>query len=152
MKKALKKTGIVLVVILVGIQFIPTDINQQEEIPKTDIRHVYDVPDNVMNILQTSCYDCHSNNTNYPWYSNVQPMRFLMDRDIREGKEELNFSEFGSYSQRKQKNKLDRISKQVKADKMPLPSYLLLHSNAKLSADDKQEIINWVETRLKQNE
>lgn len=152
MKKALKKIGIVLVVILVGIQFIPTDVNQQEEIPKTDIRHVYDVPDNVMNILQISCYDCHSNNTNYPWYSHVQPMRFLMDRDIREGKEELNFSEFGSYSQRKQKNKLDRISKQVKADKMPLPSYLLLHSNAKLSADDKQEIINWVETRLKQNE
>ncbi|MBS4039225.1 MAG: heme-binding domain-containing protein [Flavobacteriales bacterium] len=150
--KWLKRIAILLVVILVGIQFIPTDVNQQEEIPKTDIRHVYDVPDNVMNILQISCYDCHSNNTNYPWYSHVQPMRFLMDRDIREGKEELNFSEFGSYSQRKQKNKLDRISKQVKADKMPLPSYLLLHSNAKLSADDKQEIINWVETRLKQNE
>jgi len=152
MMKWLKRIAILLVVILVGIQFIPTDVNQQEEIPKTDIRHVYDVPDNVMNILQISCYDCHSNNTNYPWYSHVQPMRFLMDRDIREGKEELNFSEFGSYSQRKQKNKLDRISKQVKADKMPLPSYLLLHSNAKLSADDKQEIINWVETRLKQNE
>jgi len=150
--KWLKRIAILLVVILVGVQFIPTDVNQQEEIPKTDIRHVYDVPDNVMNILQISCYDCHSNNTNYPWYSHVQPMRFLMDRDIREGKEELNFSEFGSYSQRKQKNKLDRISKQVKADKMPLPSYLLLHSNAKLSADDKQEIINWVETRLKQNE
>lgn len=133
-----------MVVILVGIQFIPTDVNQQEEIPKTDIHYVYDVPGNVMNILQTSCYDCHSNNTNYPWYSIVQPMRLLMDGDIREGKEELNFNEFGSYSQRKQKNKLDRISKQVKADKMPLPSYLLLHSNAKLSDNNKQKIINWV--------
>lgn len=150
--KWLKKIAILLVVILVGVQFIPTDFNHQEYTPKTDIRYVYDVPGNVMNILQTSCYDCHSNNTNYPWYSNVQPMRLLMDGHIREGKEELNFNEFGNYSQRKQKNKLDRISKQVKADKMPLPSYLLLHSNAKLSDDDKQKIINWVETRLKQNE
>lgn len=152
MMKWLKRIAILLVVILVGVQFIPTDVNQLEEIPKTDIRYVYDVPGNVMNILQTSCYDCHSNNTKYPWYSNVQPMRLLMDGHIREGKEELNFNEFGNYSQRKQKNKLDRISKQVKADEMPLPLYLLMHSNAKLSGDDKQKIINWVETRLKQNE
>lgn len=143
----LKRIGFVSVVLLVGMQFIPTDVNHQEYIPKTDIRYVYDVPRNVMTILQTSCYDCHSNNTNYPWYSTIQPMRLLMDGHIREGKEDLNFNEFGNYSQRKQKNILDRISKQVEADKMPLPSYLLLHGNAKLSDDDKQKIMNWVETR-----
>jgi hypothetical protein len=141
----LKRSGIVLVVILVGIQFIPTDVNRQEYVPKTDIRYVYDVPRDVMTILQTSCYDCHSNNTNYPWYSWVQPMRLLIDGHIRDGKEDLNFNEFGNYSERKQKSKLNGISKQVEADEMPLPSYLLMHSNAKLSVDDVQKIMNWVE-------
>lgn len=152
MRKTLKRLSIVVLVALAGIQFIPADVNKQEVIATSDIRNVYDVPDNVINILENSCYDCHSNNTKYPWYSNVQPIRLLMDGHIREGKKELNFNEFGNYSQRKQKNKLYRISKQVKADEMPLPSYLLMHSNAKLSDDDKQKIINWVETRLKQNE
>lgn len=146
MKKWLKKIAIVLVVILVGMQFIPTDVNRQEEIPKTDIRYVYDVARNVLNILQTSCYDCHSNNTNYPWYSNVQPMRLLMDGHIREGKEELNFNEFGSYSDRRKKNKLKSIISQIKDDKMPLTSYVLVHSKATLTRKDKDAVITYLDS------
>lgn len=149
MKKTLKRILVVGLLALVGIQFIPTDVNQQNYIPKTDIRYIYDVPDNVLNILETSCYDCHSNNTNYPWYSNVQPMRFLMDRHIREGKKELNFNEFMNYSNRRKKNKLKSIISQIKDDEMPLDSYTLMHGEAKLSADDKQEIINWVSEVVK---
>jgi hypothetical protein len=105
---------------------------------------VYTVPKNVKNILRTSCYDCHSNYTNYPWYSYIQPARFFMESHIKEGKENLNFSEWGNYSNRKQNNKLDRIAKQIKSNEMPLSSYTLIHKNATLSATQKKEIINWI--------
>ncbi len=112
---------------------------------------VYNVPKNVETILRTSCYDCHSNNTIYPWYSYLQPVRFFMDSHINEGKENLNFSEFGKYSKRKQENKLDRIAKQIKSAKMPLSSYTLIHKNAVLNTTEKELVINWINT-LNKNE
>lgn len=138
MKKILKRTLVGLLVVLVGIQFIPTDTNKQDGIPKTDIRYVYDVPGKVLKVLETSCYDCHSNNTNYPWYSKVQPVRLLMDKHIREGKAELNFSEFGNYSDRMKRNKMQSIGSQVEDGEMPLPSYLMMHDEAKISNSDKE--------------
>ncbi|MCR9066676.1 MAG: heme-binding domain-containing protein [Cytophagales bacterium] len=143
MKKILKRTLVGLLVVLVGIQFIPTDTNQQDGIPETDIRYVYGVPEKVLKVLETSCYDCHSNNTNYPWYSKVQPVRLLMDKHIRERKKELNFSEFGSYSERRKRNKMRAITEQIEKSKMPLPSYLLMHEEAKLSKTDKEILDNF---------
>lgn len=105
---------------------------------------VYNVPKNVEAIVRTSCYDCHSNNTNYPWYSNVQPVGFFMEHHIKEAKEDLNFSEWGNYSKRKQENKLDRIVKQIKSDEMPLASYTLIHKNARLTTVQKEEIMDWL--------
>lgn len=142
--KWLKKIAIVLVVILVGVQFIPANVNQQDYIPKTDFRHVYNVPNYVMSILQTSCYDCHSNNTKYPWYSNIQPIRLMMDHHVEEGMKELNFSEFGNYSERRKRNKLRAISEQIEKGKMPLPSYLWLHSDAKLSNEEKKILMEFI--------
>jgi len=144
MKKILKRTLVGLLVVLVGIQFIPTDTNQQDGIPETDIRYVYDVPEKVLKVLETSCYDCHSNNTNYPWYSKVQPVRLLMDKHIREGKKELNFSEFGSYSERRKRNKIQSIGSQIEDAEMPLPSYLMMHEEAKLSKTDKEILDNFL--------
>ena len=105
---------------------------------------MYDVPKNVETILRTSCYDCHSNNTNYPLYSYIQPARFFMEEHIKDGKKDLNFNEFGKYSKRKQENKLEAIIKQIKSDEMPLSSYTMIHKNATLSATQKKEIINWI--------
>ena len=105
---------------------------------------VYNVPKNVEAIVRTSCYDCHSNNTNYPWYSNIQPVRFFMEHHIKEAKEDLNFSEWGNYSKRKQENKLDRIVKQIKSDEMPLASYTLIHKNARLTTVQKKEVMDWI--------
>ncbi len=107
---------------------------------------VYKVPKNVETILRTSCYDCHSNNTNYPLYSYIQPARFFMESHIKEGKENLNFNEWGNYSKRKQNNKLDRITKQIKSNEMPLASYTLIHKNAILTPTQKEEVINWINT------
>lgn len=106
---------------------------------------MYDVPKNVETTLRTSCYDCHSNNTNYPLYSYMQPARFFMEEHIKDGKKDLNFNEFGKYSKRKQDNKLEAIVKQIKSDEMPLASYTLIHKNAILTPTQKEEIINWIE-------
>ena len=143
--KALKIIAVVLLVAFVGIQFIPTSRNQSEEVPPTDFMLVKNVPREVKSILTVSCYDCHSNNTHYPWYQKVQPVSWYLEGHIEDGKEELNFSDFGSYSDRMQKAKMRSIISQVEDGKMPLPSYTLLHPEAELTAEEKQLLVKWIE-------
>jgi len=109
-----------------------------------DFTRVYHVPKNVETILRTSCYDCHSNKTDYPWYSNIQPVGIFMENHIKEGKEDLNFNEFGYYSKRRQNSKLKAISKEITENEMPLASYTLIHKNAVLSTSQKELVINWI--------
>ena len=142
--KAIKKISLVLVIIFVGIQFIQPAHNKSGQVLPIDFTIVYRVPTNVQTILQNACYDCHSNNTSYPWYSNIQPMAWIMRRHIDNGKEKLNFSEFGSYSSRRQISKLKGIANQIKDDEMPLSSYKMMHSKAKLTKEEKDLIINWM--------
>lgn len=148
--KSIKKISILLVVLFAGIQLIPRNYNQSKEALKTDFIKLFNAPKPIENILKTSCYDCHSNNTNYPWYSTIQPAAWFMESHIKEGKEELNFSEFGNYSKRRQKGKLKSIISQVKDDEMPLWSYTLIHKDAILSNKDKEAIVNWF-TNVREN-
>lgn len=140
-----KKIGFILLVVFVGIQLIPTTRNQSDEFFENDLTKIFDVPENIQSSLKKSCYDCHSNNTNYPWYNKVQPISWILENHINEGKSVLNFNEFGTYSKRKQKNKLRSIRNQIEDGEMPLYSYTLMHSNAKLSENEKTEIFNWVD-------
>lgn len=144
MKTKLKIIALILLIVLVGIQFIPTKRNQTIEVFPTNFERVYKVPNNIKQLLQTSCYDCHSNNTAYPWYNKIQPVSWFMERHIKEGKAELNFSEFGNYSKRRQKNKLKSIISQIEKEEMPLSSYTLIHRNAKLSDEEKIKLIEWL--------
>lgn len=134
---------IVAVLLFVTIQFIRPERNRSNQFLPTDIYKLAPLPDSIGSLLQTACYDCHSNNTNYPWYMNIQPMGWLMAKHIREGKEELNFSEFGGYSRRRQLSKLKAVASSVKDGTMPIASYLWMHRDAKLSAENKASIINW---------
>lgn len=136
-----KKIILGLVVILVGIQFFQPLRNQSNEITNAHIEQLYAVPKNVKAILTQSCYDCHSNNTRYPWYSRIQPGAWYMAGHIKKGKEELNFSDFATYSKRKQRNKFKSMSGQVKNGEMPLSAYTLIHRKAVLSQEDKQVLI-----------
>jgi len=136
-------------IVLVGIQFFPTSRNQSDEILSSDFTKLYEVPNNINQLLETSCYDCHSNNTNYPWYSNLQPLAWVLEHHIDEGKEELNFSEFGSYSNRRKRNKLKSIVNQIKKDQMPLSSYTLLHGDARFSENEKTEIVEYIDGLIK---
>lgn len=138
-----KKILLVILIILIAIQFIQPARNKNGQVLPTAVSKMYSLPENVQATLKTACYDCHSNNTQYPWYADVQPVRWVLDRHIKEGKEELNFSEFGVYSGRRQINKLKAIANSIHDGNMPLSSYTLMHKNARLSAAEKISIIDW---------
>lgn len=142
--KILKIITLILLVVFVGIQFIPTTRNQSKTVPKTDFMFVNTIPNNIKKKVQTSCYDCHSNNTNYPWYNKIQPVAWFLENHIKDGKKELNFNTWNTYSNRRKKSKLKSIISQIKEDKMPLTSYTFIHGGAKFSEKDKAIVINWV--------
>jgi hypothetical protein len=137
------KILLVIVILFIAIQFIPSSKNNDGRESATDISKSVSMPYKVQLVLKNACYDCHSNNTNYPWYSKIQPVRIMMDTHVKEGKEELNFSEFGGYSTRSQINKLKGIVNSIQDNIMPLSSYKLMHKSANLSVEEKNLIINW---------
>ena len=141
-----KKIAFGLFAGFVAIQFIQPAHNKSDKVLPTDIINTVAVPNQVLNLLQNSCYDCHSNNTQYPWYSFIQPGAWWMASHIRKGKENINFSEFGAYSNRKQQSKLQAIANSIKDQTMPISSYTFLHKKAKLSGDDKAVLNDWIKT------
>lgn len=143
--RVFKKIALGLLILFVLIQFIPRSVNKSMEILSADIMNKYQIPVEVQSVLKNTCYDCHSNNTTYPWYARVQPFRLILDRHIKNGKEELNFSEFGNYSAKKQFNKLNSIGESIKKETMPLKSYQVMHAEAKLTLEEKDEVLKWIE-------
>lgn len=139
----LKRSLQVLTVSLIGIQFFRPTKNISEGNQPKDISSLYPIPDSVHQILKTSCYDCHSNNTQYPWYSNIQPVAWWLADHVKEGKAELNFSEFANYRIGRQYRKLEEVIEEVKEDKMPLSSYTIAHSDAKLNDNQKRMLSAW---------
>lgn len=135
--------GMLLVLIL--IQFIQPARNISGQVIQGDISEIITVPQEVKGILKRSCYDCHSNTTKYPWYANIQPFHWYLNGHIKSGKAALNFNEFGTYTQRRQGNKLRAIESSLKEGTMPLPAYVVLHRNAKLSEAQKSVLLKWVQ-------
>ena len=138
-----KRILLALLLVFVAMQFIRPARNVSSTDQAADMVTHFTTPANVAGILKTSCYDCHSNNTHYPWYANVQPIGWLLSNHVKDGKEELNFNEFTSYSKRRQLSKLKSIQNSIKDGSMPLSSYTLLHNDAKLSQRSKSSLIQW---------
>lgn len=143
-KKVLKRIFQVLLLVFIVIQFIRPEKNRAEGISNNDISKKYTVPDDVQVILKTSCYDCHSNNTVYPWYAEIQPVAWWLDDHVKDGKKDLNFSEFTGYAISRQYRKLEEVTEMTDEGEMPLDSYLWIHKNAKLDAPQKLTLDNWV--------
>ena len=143
MKKIFRRSFQVVLLAFIIIQFFRPTKNRSEGISENDITKKYKVPMDVLDILQTSCYDCHSNNTKYPWYAEIQPVAWWLNSHIKDGKRGLNFSEFASYRIKKQYKRLADINEQIKDDEMPLNSYLWIHRYAKLNEQQKLTITNW---------
>lgn len=144
----MKKMAFAGVIILALIQFVQPVRNESGQVMDKDIAKTISVPEGVQSILLKSCYDCHSNNTNYPWYTRIQPGGWFMAYHVSNGKEKLNFNEFGLYPKRRQESKLDAIAKQIENEEMPLPSYLLLQRDAILSPSEKAVMISWASSSM----
>lgn len=143
--KGIKKILFGLLVILIIIQFLHPARNKSGQDMPNDISKMVAMPGEVQVMLKKACYDCHSNNTNYPWYTAIQPFHWFMNYHIQSGKEELNFNEFGTYTPRRQQSKLRSIENSLKDGTMPLSAYTLIHRNAILSEAEKRLMINWVQ-------
>ncbi len=139
-----RKIFLGILVVFIVIQFIQPCRNNNGQVLPTDISKLYQFPDSVQAVLKTACYDCHSNQTYYPWYVTIQPVGWVMDKHIKQGKAQLNFSEFGTYSERRQLSKLKAIENSLRDGTMPLSSYTLIHKNARLTQGDKALIMDWV--------
>lgn len=137
-----------LIILSVAIQWLPTKTNVQS---KDAYMLSIKMPNAVHTILQNACADCHSNFTKYPWYAAIQPFKYFVNKHIQDGKEAFNFHEFDQYSNRKQQSKLKSMLSQIQEDEMPLASYQLFHSNARLTTEQKQLLENWITEIIEKN-
>ncbi len=145
--KGSRKIGWLLVIILVVMQFIqPTKNISGQEITVTDISKGYKIPEGLHQTLIQKCYDCHSNNTRYPWYFNIQPIGWWLAAHVHDGKEHLNFSEFTTYASAKAENKLEEIGEVTEDRSMPLKAYVMFHENAALTDSEAKEIMIWLDS------
>lgn len=104
------------------------------------------VPAEIAVVLKKSCNDCHSNKTEYPWYSKIAPVSWYLALHVNDGKEHLNFSEWNSYNKNQKQHIINDIQEVLDKKEMPLKSYLLLHDEAKLSNEEYQSLVNWAKT------
>jgi hypothetical protein len=145
-KSWVKRLFLLLLIVFIVLQFFQSDKDNNEVFSAQNITTVVPVPDTVMHLLKTACYDCHSNNTNYPWYTNIQPVGWWLKNHITEGKQNLNFDVFAQYEKDKMLDKLKDIKKSQAQGWMPLSSYTWLHKNAILNEAQKKLIINWADS------
>lgn len=148
--KIVKKIAIALLIVLVGMQFFRPEKNQAEgDYVAAFVAETQPSPE-VQGILKSACYDCHSANTNYPWYSNVAPISYWLADHIEEGKEHLNFSDWTNYTDKKKDHKLEELVEEVKEGEMPLNEYTWTHADARLTQEQITALLTWAqETRKK---
>lgn len=142
----LKKILLFLLFALIVIQFIHPKKNKASGIQADYIGNVYAVPDDVKVILAKACNDCHTNNTNYPWYTNIQPVDWWMNHHVNDGKKHLNFDEYTNRNLRYQYHKMEEIAEMLNEGEMPLDSYTWVHKDAKLTEAEKSKLISWADT------
>ena len=139
----MKKVLIIVIVILVAIQFITIDkTNPPLEMSK-DFISTTNPPSDLGTVIKSSCYDCHSHHTKYPWYSNVAPVSWLIKDHINNGRNHLNFSTWADYSEKKKDHKLEECIEMVKSGEMPMNGYVMLHDEAEITHENKMKLISW---------
>jgi hypothetical protein len=145
MKKIRRYTVLGLLLVLAGIQLYRSPRNTGATEGPQSIVAREKIPADVRKILTRACYDCHSNSTKYPWYASVQPSAWWLAKHVREGKAELNFSEFAVYDTKRAVRKLQAVADEVHERHMPLKSYLLMHAEAKLTDAEVALVATWAE-------
>jgi hypothetical protein len=140
LKRFLVRVAIALFVLFVAIQFWPVSRGNPP------VTGDLGAPEPVNSILRRSCYDCHSNETRWPWYAYVAPVSWLVAHDVEEGREHLNLSEWKKLTENKRASAADEMAEEVEKGHMPLPNYLRAHSDAKLSDEDVKTLRKWADS------
>jgi len=139
----MKKVIVVLLVAFIIIQFFPIDKTNPPPTPGMDFLRIKKTPPQIAKLISTSCYDCHSNESKYPWYSDIAPSSWLLKNHINEGRKHLNFSTFATYEPKRQVHKLEECIEMIEKEEMPLDSYYLGHQDAKFTTEQRQELIKY---------
>jgi mono/diheme cytochrome c family protein len=143
--KIVKKIAIALLVILIGMQFYRPEKNQAEGDYVVAFEAETGPSAEVKQILRSACYDCHSANTEYPWYNNVAPVSYWLADHIKDGKKHLNFSDWENYTVEKKDHKLEEVVEEVKKGEMPLKEYTWTHGDARLTQDQIIALVTWAD-------
>lgn len=133
-----------ILVVFIILQFFGIDKSVPETDPSKDFITMHEPPAAVENLVRSACYDCHSYETEYPWYSNIVPVSWWMQDHINEARDEMNFSLWADYSTSDASDLLDDIVDEVESEAMPLPSYTYIHSDARLTDEQRQQLNEWV--------
>ena len=143
--KVFRTLVIVMLVLLVAVQFVPVD----REVPRLDVASDFLAitvpPGEIGTLIKASCYDCHSYNTEYPWYARVAPLSWWIQGHVNNGREGLNFAEWGNYDADKRQHKLEECAEEIEEGHMPLSSYLYLHADARLDSTQQTMLVGWFE-------
>jgi hypothetical protein len=139
MKRVLR----IVAILVILIQFIRPDRTNPAVDPAVELAAVVAVPEAVGSLLHAACYDCHSNETDWPWYAHVAPMSWLVTNHVNDGRRHLNFSDWGNYPPSRADHKLEEAIEYVENGEMPLATYTPLHPEARLSDADREAIIAW---------
>lgn len=142
--KLLKKIGLVLLLVFIVAQFFSPEKNQGNTEDLTAFLNETKPSSEVKTILETTCFDCHSSNTKYPWYDKITPINFWLNEHVEDGKKHLDFSKWSDYSIKRKDHKFEEIAEEVEEKKMPLPSYTWTHGDANLSDAQIQAVVDWV--------
>lgn len=146
MSKNVKSIFLGVIVFLLAIQLFQIDKTNPPVRLEEDFIQITQPPQNVEQLLRTACYDCHSHETAYPWYTSVAPISWWIRHHINEGRDHLNFSTWAQYDPEKQKDKLEDAEDEIREGEMPLSSYTLVHKAAKLSDDQRKVLADWFAT------
>ena len=146
MKKIFKTIGWLLLIALIVIQFFRPEKNINPGDQPNAISKKYIVSADVKTILDKACMDCHSNNTRYPWYNNIQPVAWWLNDHVIDGKKELNFDEYINKRPRFQYRRMEQTIDLVKKGEMPLDSYTWIHKDAILSEEEKTKLFDWAQS------
>lgn len=147
-RRVLRAVLLVLIVAAVAIQFVRPDRANPPIDPSRTLQALVEVPADVLAVLDRSCGDCHSHQTRWPWYSHVAPVSWILAEHVREGRSELNFSDWAQYNERRAGKKLEELCEEVREGAMPLPDYLRMHRDARVSQQEVDRVCAWIAEEL----
>ncbi len=138
-----KKIAWALLIVFIGMQFFRPEKNEDTTDHLASFLSETNPPESVVEVMQSSCFDCHSNDTEYPWYNHIAPVSYWLADHIDHGKGHLNFSEWDGYDPGEKDHKLEEVIETVESGEMPLKEYTWTHAEARLTQEQRNEILDW---------